>query len=110
MRILSQRHNRTADNIWRAEIASHGIQRDFHRSAILRTSGPECKIKKFQCGRGLRAANILQGLSEPGFEPPAILLRCDRQDLPAFVITAGWAGRMRGDGASTLRAFIKLRR
>jgi hypothetical protein len=38
------------------------------------------------------------------------LLRFDRQDLPAFIITARWTGRVRGDGASALGAFIKLRR
>jgi hypothetical protein len=45
MGILFQRHDRAADNIRRAEIASHRIQRDFHRSGILRISGDECKIK-----------------------------------------------------------------
>ena len=45
MGILVQRHNGSADDIWRAEIAAHGIESDFHRSGILRRLDPECKIK-----------------------------------------------------------------
>jgi hypothetical protein len=77
---------------------------------MLRISGDECKIKKIEHGSGLRAAINLPRLSEPDAGPPASLLRFDRQDLPAFIITAGWTGRVRGDRASALRAFIKLRR
>lgn len=45
-----------------------------------------------------------------GTQGPSTLLRFDGQDLPALVITARGAGRMRGDRAPALRAFIELRR
>jgi hypothetical protein len=51
----------------------------------------------------------LRRFSEPGSEL-ASLLCFDRQDLTAFIITAGWTDRVRGNRASTLCAFIKLRR
>src|SRR5262245_64644624 len=70
MGILFQRHDRTADNIRWAEIASHRIQRDLHRSAILRASGPECKIKKIERGGNQCATTIGQRVSNR-FEPLA---------------------------------------
>jgi hypothetical protein len=45
VRILLQRQDGSAHNIGRAEIATHGVESDFHRSGILRGSGNECKIK-----------------------------------------------------------------
>jgi hypothetical protein len=44
-RVFPQREHGSAHNVRRAEIAAHGIESDFHRSTILRTSGRECKIK-----------------------------------------------------------------
>jgi hypothetical protein len=66
--------------------------------------------QKIEHGSGLRAAPNLQKLSKRGAEAPASLLRFDRQNLPAFVITARRTGCVRGDCASALRAFVKLRR
>jgi hypothetical protein len=43
--ILFERHDGSADDIGRPEIAAHGIQSDFHGSVILRRSEGECKIK-----------------------------------------------------------------
>ena len=45
VRILAQRHDRAADKIRRTKIATHGIQRDFHRVGNLRISACECKTK-----------------------------------------------------------------
>src|ERR1700716_1527265 len=36
-------------------------------------------------------------------------LRANAQHLPAFVIAAGRASRMRGDGSTALRALVQLR-
>src|SRR5436190_20675857 len=44
--VLLQGHDRAADYVGRPKVATHGVQRDFHRSGILRISGRECKIKK----------------------------------------------------------------
>src|ERR1041385_2673984 len=44
-RILLESHHRSAHDILRAEIATHGVQSDFHRSWILRRLGRESKTK-----------------------------------------------------------------
>jgi hypothetical protein len=66
--------------------------------------------QKIEHGSGLRAATNPQKNFPKGRRGPASLFRFDRQDLPAFVITARRTGCVRGDGASALRAFIELRR
>ena len=45
LRIFAQRQDCAADEIWRPEIATHGVQSDFHRGANLRFSAGECKTK-----------------------------------------------------------------
>src|SRR5437588_8552082 len=45
-----------------------------------------------------------------GRQGPSHILSAHAQHLPPFVITARWAGGVRGDGAPALGAFIKLRR
>jgi hypothetical protein len=44
-RVFPQREHGSAHDMRRTEIAAHGIESDFHRSRILRTSRRECKIK-----------------------------------------------------------------
>ena len=39
-RIFAQRHDRAGDQIWRTEIAAHGVECDFHRSGNLANSRP----------------------------------------------------------------------
>ena len=43
--IFAQRHDCTADEVRRPEIAAHGVQSDLHRGANLRFSAIECKTK-----------------------------------------------------------------
>ena len=117
LRILAQRQDRAADEIRRPEIATHGVQSDFHRVGNLRFSVGECKTKKSECGSGLGAARRAgpdhSGSEDRGTDASPRLGRLagvDRQDLPALVIPAGRASRVRSDGAAALRAFIELRR
>ena len=44
LRILAQRQDCAADEVRRPEIATHGVQSDFHRVANLRFSVGECKV------------------------------------------------------------------
>ena len=112
MGILVQRQDCAADEIRRPEIATHGVQSDFHRSANLRPSGGECKIKKVEKLKGcpgLRGFEVrrVRLLSTP---QPSTQLRADGQDLAALVIAAGRAGGVRRDGAAALGALVELRR
>ena len=59
--IFAQRQDCAADEVWRPEIATHGVQSDFHRGANLRFSAGECKTKILECGSGLCAAKGRQG-------------------------------------------------
>jgi hypothetical protein len=102
--VFTQRHNGASNEVRRAKVTAHRIEGDLHRSETLRGKTIDCKAKF-----------VAASLREVWLEPmsPTVrrlhLLAFQRQDLAATVIAARWAGDVRRQAASALRAFVELR-
>jgi hypothetical protein len=103
--VITQRHNGAGNEVRRAKITAHRIEGDLHRCESLRGKPIDCKAKFVAAS--LREA-WLELTSSTGRRLP--LLAFQRQDLPATVIAARWAGDVRWQAASALRTFVELRR
>jgi len=79
VRVLTQRHNGASNEVRRAKVTAHRVEGDLHRSETLRTLAAECN-----------------------------LFALKREHLPPAVVTARWAGDVRGNGAPALGTFVQM--
>src|SRR5437867_170613 len=78
--VIAQRHNGAGNKVRRAKVTAHRVEGDLHRCETLRTLAAKCN-----------------------------LFTLERQHLSPAVVTVGRASNVRGNGASTLGAFVQMR-